>query len=66
MTKEEAIKKGYEVEEYGGAYLLCDYSGRRGIHGAAYMGRDGEWENQPIVRPFFTEDAAWAAVKGAE
>lgn len=48
MTKQEAQEYGYAVESYGGGFILCDYSGKRGKFGAAYLGIDGEWRSQPM------------------
>jgi len=49
----------YRVERYGAGYIAVDYSGKRGSHGVAFAGTDGEWLDQPVLDcPFDTEDAA--------
>ena len=54
----EQKPKGYDVESYGGGFIVCDYSGQRGE--AAYCGTDGAWRTQPIgIPPFATWDEAW-------
>ena len=64
MTTTEAQEYGYAVESYGGGFILCDYSGKRGKFGAAYRGKDGEWRSQPIgMTPFATEEMAWATAE---
>lgn len=54
----------FDIEEVGSGFTVADYSGGRGIHGAAYADRDGVWHDQPVsVRaPFVSAEAAreWA------
>lgn len=54
----------YSIEQYGGGFLVADYSGNRGKFGAAYAGENGEWRDQPIIdAPFDTESAAKGFIK---
>jgi hypothetical protein len=54
----------YAIEQYGNGFIVADYSGERGSHGAAFTGTDGVWRNQPIgMPPFASKDAAEAFVK---
>lgn len=61
MTKEEADKKGFSIEPYGGGFIIADYSGKRGE--ASYCGKEMKWSSQPIVQPpfFETEEEALEA-----
>ncbi len=53
MTKAEADKKGFSIEQYGGGFIIADYSGKRGE--ASYCGKSMQWTRQPIVFPPFFE-----------
>ena len=47
------MKSHYSIEPYGTGFLVADYSGKRGKHGAAYAGKDGVWRDQPVgISPF--------------
>lgn len=61
MTKKELYDtKEIAVLEYGGGFVLADYSGKRGE--ASYCGVSMSWSRQPIVSdPFPTEESAIAA-----
>lgn len=49
----------YAIESYGTGFIVADYSGERGRHGAAMAGLDGVWKSQPIgLTPFPTREAA--------
>ena len=49
----------YKIEAYGRGCIVADYSGKRGKYGAAYMGREGVWNDQPIgMTPFATRKDA--------
>lgn len=62
MDKKEAEEYGYAVEKYADGFILCDYSGKRGKFGAAYLGKCGDWKSQPLgLIPFLTEEKAWEA-----
>lgn len=57
----------YAIEPYGVGWIIADYSGRRGLHGAAYRGRSDYWESQPRVRdPFVLEQDARKVVRELE
>lgn len=61
------IEHCYSIEPYGCGFLVADYSGNRGEHGAAYCGVSLEWSSQPIVRdPFPTRSDAEDAVEWCE
>jgi len=54
----------YAIEAYGKGYLIADYSGNRGKHGAAYRGVSDKWLDQPQVSdPFSTIALAEAEVE---
>jgi hypothetical protein len=62
MDKETAEKAGYAVDPYGGGFILCDCSGKRGQQGEACLGEDGHWKDQRVgLMVFASEAAAWAA-----
>lgn len=54
----------FSIEPIGRGFMAVDYTGSRGRFGAAYAGKDGVWNDQPIsVRnPFDSSDEAraWA------
>lgn len=54
----------FDIEEVGSGFMVADYSGGRGLHGAAYAGCDGIWHDQPmsVREPFVSEESAreWA------
>jgi len=63
MTREEAEEYGYNVQPYGGGFILVDSSGNRGTFGEAYLGSDGAWRSQPVgMTPFESVPNAWNAL----
>lgn len=48
----------YVIEYYGNGFIVADYSGKRGRHGAAYAGLDGAWHDQPTDIKEFPDEAS--------
>ena len=61
MTEKEAKKKGFSIENYGGGFIIADYSGRRAP--VRYCSKDMNWSRQPVVHPpfFSTKEEALEA-----
>lgn len=66
MDKNELGNIGVDIEQYGGGFIIADYSGKTPTQfGARYCGVDLKWRNQPVVGQPFDSDADAVEAAGA-
>ena len=63
MTEDELANGDVFIEEYGGGFIIVDYSGRVASRfGIRFRGVSAEWRDQPVIAdPFPTRAEAIVA-----